>query len=87
MSLEFNPIHCATSLCQFGQTHNGYVATHSIFLSSTADSSATSGYVVVLESFGQYEEPAIRNGEQTKKSLILFPAKGLNNAICRHMYT
>ena len=59
-------------LCQFGQTRNGYVATYFILLSSTAVSSATSGYVVVPERFGQNEEPVCSNDERTKKSLVLF---------------
>ena len=42
-SLEFKPIRCATTLRHFGQTRTGYVATHFILLSSTAESSATSG--------------------------------------------
>ena len=55
-SLEFNPIRGATPLCHFERTRNGYVATHFIFLSSTAESSATNGYVVVPERFVQNEE-------------------------------
>ena len=55
-SLEFRPIPCATRLCHFGQKRNGYVATHSSLFSTTAESSATSGYVVVPERFGQNKE-------------------------------
>ena len=54
-SLEFKPIRCAITLCHFGRKRNGYVATHFILLSSTAESSATSGYVVLSERFGQSE--------------------------------
>ena len=57
-SLEFNPICCATTLCHFGRTRNDYVATHLILLSSTAKRSATRGYVVFPERFGQNEAPA-----------------------------
>ena len=64
-SLEFNPIHCATTLCQFGRTRKGYVATHFMLLSRAAESSATSGYVVVPESFGQIEESAGSNKERS----------------------
>ena len=67
--LEFKPVRCATTLWQFGLTRNSYVATHFIFLSSTAGSSATSGYVVVLERFGQNEESASRNEERTRNKL------------------
>ena len=66
-SLEFQAIRCAFMLCQFGQTQNGNVATYFILLSSTAASSVTGGYVVVPEHFGQNEEPAGSNEEQTKK--------------------
>ena len=59
-------------LCQFGRTRNVYVATRIIFLSSTAKSSATNGYVVVPEHFLQNEEPACVNEERTRKSLFSF---------------
>ena len=59
-------------LCQFGQTRNGYVATFFILLSSTAASSATSGYVVVPDHFGQNEELACSDEKRTRKSLVLF---------------
>ena len=51
--LEIDPIRCAFTLCQFGRTRNGYVATHFFLPSSTAESSATSGYVVFPELFDQ----------------------------------
>ena len=54
-------------LCQFGQTQNVYVAARFILLSSTAESSATSGYVTVLEHFLQNEEAACINEEWTRK--------------------
>ena len=66
-SLEFKPIRCATTLCHFGRTRNGYVAAQFILLSSTAESSATTGYVVVPERFGQNEEPVSRNEERARK--------------------
>ena len=80
-SVEFNLIRCATTLCHFGRTRNGYVATHFILLSSTAESSATSGYVVVLERFGQNEEPAGSNKERAKKKHALDPKVDLFDAI------
>ena len=55
MSLEFQPIHCATTLFHFGRTRDVYVATRIILLSSTAESSATIGYVVATERSGQSE--------------------------------
>ena len=76
-SLEFKPIRCATMLCHFGRTRNGYVATRFILLSSTAESSVTSGYVVVPERFGQNGPRAGRNVERTRK--------GLHDALCKHM--
>ena len=54
-SLEFQPIRCATMLFLFGRTRNVYVATRIILLSSTAESSATSGYVAATERSGQSE--------------------------------
>ena len=70
----FEPIRCATALCRFGQTRNGYVATHFILLSSAAESSATSGYVVVPERFGKNEEPAGRNEERARKKPSFVPS-------------
>ena len=84
-SLEFKPIRCATTLCQFGQTRNVYVATDSIFLNSTAERSATSSYVVVPKRFGQNEEPYSRIDKRARKSLVLFKALDLFSAICKHM--
>ena len=72
-SLEFKPNHCDTPLCHFGRTRNGYVATHFIILSSTAESSATSGYLVVPERFGQNEEPVGGNKEGAEKKPNLVP--------------
>ena len=84
-SLEFEPIRCATTLCRLGRTWIGYVATHFFLLGSTAESSATSGYVIVAERFGQNEEPASRNEERANKNLVLFPAVDLVDAIWKHM--
>ena len=60
-SQEFKAILYATMLWYVRRTRNGYVATHFILLCSNEQSSATSGYVVVPERFGQNEEPASRN--------------------------
>ena len=60
-------------LCQFGRTRNVYVATRIILLSSTAQSSATSGYVAVPEHFGQNEEPSVNNEERTRKKSSFVP--------------
>ena len=84
-SLEFRPIPCAATLCYFALTRNGYVATHFILLSSTAESKATSGYVVVPERYGQNEETACKTEERTEKILVLFPALYVIDAICKHM--
>ena len=80
-SLEFQPIRCATMLFHFGRTWNGYVANRFILLSSTAEKSATSGYVVAPERSGQSEAWAGRNVERTTKSLILFATVKLIDAI------
>ena len=68
-------------LCQFGQTRNGHVATYFILLSSTAVSSATSGYVVVPERLGQNEEPACINEERTRKKPRFAPKVNIIDAI------
>ena len=60
-------------LCQFGRTRNVHVATKFILLSSTAESGATSGYVVVPEHFLQNEEPACSNVEWTKEKPSFVP--------------
>ena len=82
-SLEFQPIRRATMLCHFGRTRNGYLATRFILLSSTAESSATSCYVVVPERFGQSGARASGNVERTRKkpSFVPFPAVNLTDAI------
>ena len=68
-------------LCHFGQTRNGYVATKFILLSSTPASSATSGYVVVPEHFGQNEERACSSEERTKKKPSFVPKVDLIDAV------
>ena len=60
-------------LCQFRRTRNVHVAARFILLSSTAKSSATSGYVAVLEHFLQKEEPACINEERTRKKPSFVP--------------
>ena len=72
-SQKFQPIRCAFMLCQFGRTRNVYVATGIILLSSTAESSATGGYVAVTEHFLQNEEPACINEERTRKMPSFVP--------------
>ena len=68
-------------LCQFGRTRNVYVATRFILFSSTAESSDTSGYIVVPEHFGQNEEPAVSKEEGTKKKRSLVPKVRLIDAM------
>ena len=65
-SLEVKPIRCATTLCFLGRTRNCHAATDCNILSSTAESSATSGYVVVPERPGQTDARAGRNVEWTE---------------------
>ena len=84
-SLEFNPIRCATTLRHFRRTQKGSAATQSTLFSSTAKNSATSGYVVIPERFGQNEEPACKDEERARKNLVLFPAVDSIEAICKHM--
>ena len=60
-------------LCQFGRTRNVYVTTRFILLSSTAESSATSGYVAVPEQFLQNEEPSVENEARARKKPSFVP--------------
>ena len=80
-SVEIQPIQCAVMLCHFGQTRNAYVATFFILLNSTAASSATSGYVVVPEHFGQNEEQAASNEDWTRKKPSFLPKNNLFDVI------
>ena len=72
-SQNFQPIRCAFMLCQFGRKRNVYVATRFILLSSTAESSATSGYVAVPEHFRQNDEPSVDNVERARKKPSFVP--------------
>ena len=54
-SKNFQPISFAFTLFHFGRTRDVYVANRIIPFSSTAESSATSGYVVATERSGQSE--------------------------------
>ena len=85
-SQEFQRIRCAITLCHFGQTRNGYVATFFFLLSRkhfshSVASISTSGFVVVPEHFGQNEEPAGRNNEQTRKKPSFVPTVDLIDTI------
>ena len=60
--------------CHFGRKEICHVATHFILLSSTAESSTTSGYVVVPERFVQNEEPAGINEERVRKNPFFVPS-------------
>ena len=83
-SLQFQPIRCATTLFHFGRTRNVHVATRISFLSSTAESSATSGYVVAPERSSQSEAWAGKNVERAKKKPSSFPTVYLIDAACKH---
>ena len=54
-------------LFHFGQTRDVYVATKIILLSSTAEGSATSGYVAATERSGQSDAWAGRNVERARQ--------------------
>ena len=72
-SQNFQPIRCAFMLCEFGRTRNVYMATRFILLNSTAESSATSGYVAVPEHFLQNDEPSVNNVERAGKKPSFVP--------------
>ena len=84
-SLEFNPIRCATTLCQSGRTRNGCLASQFILFSRAAESSVASGYVVVPERFGQKAEPASKNEKRTSERPSFFPTMVLKEAISKHI--
>ena len=65
-SPEFQPIRCATTLFHFGRPWDVNVATRIILLSSTAEGSATSGYVAATEHSGQSEAWAWKNVERAR---------------------
>ena len=85
-SLNFNPIHCPTSLRQFGQLRNGCVVTHFINFSSTTTISVTSEYVSVPGCIGQNEEPASRNDKQAMNNPSSTPKAHLNEVQYDRMY-
>ena len=68
-------------LCHFGRTRNVYVATRFIILSSTAESSAKSGYLAVPEHFLQNEEPVCINVERTREKPSFVPKVNIIDAI------
>ena len=80
-SLEIRAIRCVTTLCHFGQTWNGYVATHFILLIISAETTATNGYSVNPERFGQNEEPAIEMRNRLAKGPVFSPAVDSIDAI------
>ena len=77
-SLEFQPIRCATTPFHFGRARNVYVNTRIILLSSTAEGSATSGYVAATERSGQSEDWVGRNVERARKYASFVPNSGFN---------
>ena len=72
-SRKFQTIRCVFTLFHFGLTRDVYVATRIILLSSTAESSATSGYVVATERYGQNEAWATKIVEGAKKKPTFVP--------------
>ena len=71
-SQNFQPIRCFM-LFHFGRTRDVYVAIRIILLSSTAESSATSGYVVATERSGQSEAWVSKNVERIRKKPSFVP--------------
>ena len=72
-SQNFQPIRCAFALFHFGRTRDVYVATRIILLSSTAEGSATGGYVVATERSGQIEVWASKNVERAREKPSFVP--------------
>ena len=73
MSENFQNIRCVFTLFHFGRTRDVYVATRILLFSSTAESSATSGYVVATERSGQSEAWASKNVERATKKPSFVP--------------
>ena len=80
-SQNFQPIRCAFTLFHFGRTRDVYVATRIIVLSSTAEGSATSGYVVATERSRQSEAWASKNVERARKKPSFVPKVNISDAI------
>ena len=78
--LNFEPIHCATVLCLFGQLRNGSAVTHLIHFSSTETSSATGEYVTVPEHIGEKEEPTSRKEDRARNKPSSAPKMDINEA-------
>ena len=72
-SQNFQPIRCAFALFHFGRARDVYVATRIILLSSTAEGSATGGYVVAAVRSGQIEAWASKNVERARKKPSFVP--------------
>ena len=86
-SLQIQPNRCAFMLRQFRRTQYVYVATRFILLSSTAESSATSGYVAVRGNiFSKLRNQPVLTRNGLKKAY--FPSKSeFNrcNSILKHV--
>ena len=83
-SLEFQPIRCATTLFHFGRTRNVYAATRIILLSSTAEGSATSGYVAATERSAKVRPELVETWNRLGYTPSLFQTVVLINAACNH---
>ena len=87
MSLEFQPIRCATMLCHFGRIRNGYVATRFILLSSTAGAVLQAAPWSCRNAPDKVKRELVETWNGLRKSLVLFPAADLINAFvttCKH---
>ena len=84
-SPEFKPIRCPTTLCHFGRTRKSFVVIDYNILSSTAESSVTSGYVVFPDCFTNMRNQLAAMSYGLEKKVVLFPAVDLIDAIWKHM--
>ena len=83
-SLEFQSNRRATTLFHFGRSGDVYVATRIFLLNSTAEGSATNGYVAATERSCQSQAWAGRNVEGLGKTPSLFQTVVLINAACNN---
>ena len=83
--LEFDPLRCATTVCHFGETQSGSMATHFILLSSIDTISATDDYIAVLEGLSQNEQQFVEIRNELGTFLVPFQKKKLDDAHWSHV--
>ena len=83
-SPEFQPIRCATTLFHFRRTRDVYVATRIILFSSTAEGSATSGYVAATKRSRKVRPELVETYNGLANTPSLFQTVVLIDAACNN---